>query len=108
MCKVWGLKCIWGVLEASEMQGGGAPTPKKMSTQALRSSMNKEEAMYRPLDIINREKYRMVYLDGLSKNGHCKRTVYSINGARKTGQPHAKEFNGPLSYTTRNNQLKMD
>ena len=27
------------------------------------------------------------------------RTVCSINGAGKTGQLHAKEGNGPLSYT---------
>ena len=36
------------------------------------------------------------------------KTVYSINGAGKTGQIHAKNENRPPSYITHKNKLKLD
>ena len=36
------------------------------------------------------------------------RIVYSINGADKTGQTHAKNGTGPLSYNKHKNKLKMN
>ena len=37
-----------------------------------------------------------------------KRQPFSINSAGKTGQLHAKNGTGPLSYTIHKNKLKMD
>ena len=39
-------------------------------------------------------------------NGEC--IVSSINGVGRTGQPHAKEGTGFLSYTIHKNLLKMN
>ena len=50
----------------------------------VNSSMTKEERIY---------------------NGE--KTVFSINGARKTGQLHAKKWNW-ATYTIHNNKFKMD
>lgn len=43
----------------------------------------------------------MLYLDVMFRHGYCKKTVYSIKGIGKAGQPQAKEWD--LHYTQKNN-----